>query len=96
MNETKSKWRWVRAVGATLLALLVFAIVLPSMAKIVMDNSTTPPTRHVEFPPSRVLLLVGVVGVPLALILIGTFVRPSLARIGWALLITLTALVFMG
>ena len=95
MNQNGSKSKWVRGVFATLLALLVFGVAMPNMVKVIRDDSSTPPTSHVELPRSPVLVLMGMVGVPLALIFIGMFRSRNLENVGWSLLIILTVLAFM-
>ena len=75
------------AVPATLIATLFLAILFPSLGRLVVDKSTTPPTIQVVDLGRSMAFVVAIVGVPLMSIVYGAFSgRSAFYMIGWGLL----------
>jgi hypothetical protein len=87
-------WRWGRGTLAVLLALLFLGIGLPNTGRVVIDNTTTPPTTHIVGRARDSLILIGMVAVPCACIVFGMFRRSTVETVGWVLLIVLAVLAF--
>ena len=97
MNQTARKGKTCGMCAlAFLLALLFLAIVLPNTGRVVADHSTTPPIMQIVGRLRYSLIAIGVVTVPLALIVIGTFRRSRLTALGWVLLGALVVMAFMN
>ncbi len=93
-NERKG-WPWGRSALAILLALMFVAAILPSTGRIVVDQTTTPPTRKIVGQARAGLVLVGIVAVPLACIFFGMRRRPGLEAVGWVFLIFMVGSIFI-
>ena len=80
---------------ACFLVLLILSVNLPNAGKVVIDHTTTPATAHIVGRLQDSLVLIGLVGVPFAMIL-GSFFRLSwLAIPDWILLASLFIMAFM-
>jgi hypothetical protein len=96
MKQTEHRgWMWARCALALFMALLFLGSVLPSLGRVVLDLSTTPPTPHIVRITPATLTTVGIAAVPFVLVLIGTFRRSQLAIPGWIMLAVVDVIAFM-
>jgi len=96
IKSTRSRWVWARIATAVLLTLFFIAAVLPNAGHVVIDKTTQPPTVRIVDRFRDGLILVGIGVAPLLLILVGAFRVALLEFIGWALLIGMLVLIFLG
>lgn len=96
MEQSERKgWMWGRCALAFFLALVFLGIVLPNSGRVVIDQTTTPPTPHIVGRVRDGLLMVGIAVVPLALVIAGIFRRSQMEIPGWILLFVLVVIGFM-
>lgn len=69
------------------LALILVAIVLPSAGRIIVDASTTPPTRRVVWGFWECFPSIALAGVSLACIFVSMWKRWDFEIVGWVLLV---------
>lgn len=86
--------RWARVALAVLLAFLFLGVVLPNTGRVVIDQTTTPPTAHIVDRGSDCLIVIGMVTVPFVCILFGMFRRREVETFGWLLLVVLVVFAF--
>lgn len=94
MEETKRWPGWLRAFSAVIVALWVFGVYFPSIARTVVDNTTNPPTEILRAGPLELGILLGVIVVPLLCVLIRIRRRHGVEYLGWGLLFALLAATF--
>ena len=95
MSKVPTSVPWFRGGIALLLALLVVAATLPDTGKIVMDNTTSPPTLHIEGRFIHSVIIIAIALLPVACIF--CLGRRWLAAevIGWMVLSYLVIATFM-
>jgi hypothetical protein len=99
MKQNKRDWRWLRAVGALLLGLLILAATLPSTGGIISG-----PPRHPDmwrcgpffFFPVAFFSVVGAVTVSIGCTLFGIVRRNICEGIGWTLLVLSFVALLLG
>lgn len=82
-----SSWRWTRGILAVVLAMLLLGIALPGTGRIVVDQSTLPPTHHIIRGVRDWLPVVGTALFSLTFIFVGMWKRWDVEIVGWALLL---------
>ena len=82
-KNSHDNWKWVRCTLALVMALFFRGVVFPNLGRVVVDHSTVPPTRRIVRGSLDTSVAAGIAGVPLALVLFGTFRRSQVATVGW-------------
>jgi uncharacterized membrane protein YidH (DUF202 family) len=89
MENTTPKIPWIRMAVALLLASFDFAVLIPSLGRVVVDHSTYPPTHSVQDLPQLIAILVAILLAGVAGVYFGArHLRVCwLEAVGWIILV---------
>ena len=85
----KRRYPWLRFFFALLGSLFITTVGLPNTPQAVVDNSTNPPTVHIETSSLNIAIVLALGLIPLACVAVGIRRWVGLEIAGWLLLVAL-------